>query len=154
MIRYIFSSKRERIEFSKVEDIVPKGKISMIDDGLPRNEDAVWVHIGYCSGEGLGVGVLVEPTHAYNSETGEMIRIDSIFPVERRICVTRKDENKKVRMNCPVVYDDGLFRIAEIPHKRLHAIKMVSRGADGGVNHGKDGMWIRMADMLSRYLKE
>lgn len=148
MIRYIFATQRERIEFGKVADMAPRGEISVLGDGIPSGKEDVWVHIGYCKGDGVGVGALIEPSCVCKGK--EVIRIDSLFPIERRVCITGEPQIKVF----PAVFDDDLFRIAEMPHKKLYAIKIVSRGIDDSVNHGKDGAWIRVAELLLNYLRE
>ena len=144
MIRYIFTSKRDAYEFSKVTDIAPVGEVICLGENIPCRKDDIWVHIGYCKGR--GVGSLIEPS--FSCKEKEIIRIDSMFPIERRICVTGEGDNPSY------IYDEGLFEIAKIPHNCLYAIKIVSKDMGGNSNHGKDGAWIRAAEMLQYYLSE
>ena len=157
MIRYLVGTQKEADIFMKVYSECPKGSIEVVGvrgEYLGNTEeDDILVDIGYAAGYRVPVGAIVEPTCAMDVEKHEAIRIDTIFPVERRVCFSgyTKEHFGKYR----AIFDGRLFKVAHKPHKRIYSIKIVSQDMDGywdGDVH--EGAWKVIAGYLGEYLKE
>lgn len=156
MIKYIFESEKEANMFRKnAEMTAPRGDILVYGEGITTKDDTV-VHIGYCSGHKVCCNTLVEPVYAVDVETREAIRIDSLFPLEHRICLSGEEFQSEPLIESPAIYDYVLFRIGSMPHKKLYSIKIVSDYMDEGERrkYNKEEPWNRVGEMLSEYLRE
>ena len=152
VIRYIFSNYDEAAEFYEVASgKIPEGRIEVFGESQYSDEDTI-VHIGYCSGYKTKVGSLVEPVYVVDAWTMEIVRTNPIFPIEHRFCFSRDEAVDTPMTDCPAIYDKELFRIAEKPHKRIHAIKIVRERFDGN-EKSREEPWVMVTELLSRYLR-
>jgi len=92
--------------------------------------DDILVNVGYCGAEEIKPGTIVEPDETADYGTGIGTVLPTHFDVFHAPCFT---SNKFVTEACslnPSVYDMELARIAELPHKELYALKIVSDNLD------------------------
>ena len=159
MIRYLFSSIKEAEIFARYSENCPKGAITVVGEkaeNMGDFEDDVLVNIGYAVGNRVPVGALIEPMCAMNEEKHEAIRINSLLPIERRVCFTVDEFGKEPVREYPSIYDRELFNIAIKPHKKLYSVKIVGDRIDDG-SMGKIDlveMWKVAIGYIAEYLKE
>ena len=160
MIRYLLAMPREADMLRKYADQLPKGEIEVIGinavDYTGGTENDVLVNVGYAGGYNVPIGTLVEPSVVYNMATGDAVRIDPLFLIERRLCFTSDSFVERPAVNLPSVYDMELFKVAERPHKRLYAIKIVSDNLNEKDCEGfnDEASWKTAAALISRFVKE
>jgi len=135
MIYYLLTTDKEAEIFHRLSrKKVPKGQIQVIGEGAEElrefTADDVLVHIGYASGYKVDVGRVVEPVYVVDAWTREVIRTDTIFPVEHRICFTTDRFVDMPVTDYASICDMELFKIMLAKHKRVHALKIVSDNLD------------------------
>lgn len=146
MIRYVFGTKNEALAFRSVQNLAPRGEICVLGDKFDISDEDDIVHIGYCEGDGVIDGALIEPLCAVDTKSKETIRVNSLFPLEHRVCFSGRDFPF---FDSPAIHDRVLFKIGELPHKNLYSIKIVR-----DEKQVKEGSWIRAASLLLDYLRE
>lgn len=123
MIYFLFAMERE----AEMLNAPNKHVIGIGAKSMPNTtKDDVIVNVGYCGASKMPIGSLVEPGFAADANTLEIVRIDRAFPVQSAVCVTadRFVENDTWDASC--VYDMELFKIAQLPYKRIYSLKIVS----------------------------
>ena len=132
MIHYLIAMPREAEMFNKYSDGIPDGQVDIIgigavdlDESKYTDED-ILVNIGYAGGYKIPVGNLIEPAYAMDVKTWKAEPIDRVFFIERRMCLTSDRFIEEPMSETPHLYDMELFKIARLPHKRIHAIKIIS----------------------------
>ena len=132
MVRYLIAMPREAEMFKKYSDGIPDGQIDIIGigaenvDAAKYTEDDILVNIGYAGGYKIPVGNLIEPAYAMDIKTWKALPIDRVFYIERRMCLTSSTFVEHPMSEVPHLYDMELFKIAKLPHKRVHSIKIIS----------------------------
>jgi len=158
MICYLLATEQEAEIFRKLsKGKVPRGEIEVIDDtDVKKHADDVVVHIGYADGYDVAAGTLVEPVYVIDAQTQEVVRTDTVFPTEHRICFSSERAVKAPMVDFPAVYDAGLFKIAESQHKRIHAIKIIKGniGKKAQKEFNCEEAWMGAVNLISRYVKE
>lgn len=136
MIHYLLAMPREAEMFEKYSKGIPKGQIDIIGIGATNldaskySEEDILVNIGYAGGYKIPIGHLIEPAYAMYIKTWQALPIDRVFYIERRMCLTSDEFVKEPMSETPHLYDMELYKIATIPHKRVHAIKIISDNLD------------------------
>lgn len=160
MIRYLIAMEREAELFKRFSEKCPVGSVEIIGIGAADmgqyNENDILVNVGYAGGYRVPVGALVEPSGAMNVREHEAIRIDSLFPIERRVCFTSDEFVMEPVAKYPAIYDMELFRIAQKPHKKLYSIKIVSDNLNESdcEEFNFEEPWKAVCGYLAEYLKE
>lgn len=132
MIHYLIAMPREAELFEKYADGIPDGQIDILGIGAENldeskyTEDDILVNIGYAGGYKIPVGNLIEPAYAMDVITWKALPIDRVFMIERRMCLTSPTFVEKPMSETPHLYDMELFKIAKLPHRRVHSIKIIS----------------------------
>lgn len=161
MIRYLFATNEEAQRFCDAggEDL-PGCKIEVVGIGaqdMPfHDEEDVLVNIGYCRSNNVISGMIVEPSYVLSANTGEIIRITPVFPVESRLCVTCDRLEKETMRNCYAIYDTELFNIAEDHRGKVHALKIVEGNLNrkGRPDINEAEQWSRVVKLIHQSLKE
>ena len=159
MIKYLFSTEEVRGWFCKYSRGAPEGEVRIVGLGAGRlgetTKEDILVNIGYVGGQKIPVGTLIEPTRAIDVRSGEIVRVDPLFPIMSSICYTSERWVWKPICGGRAVYDMELFRIAESPHKKVHCIKIVGRSVDElkVKEMGDEGIWLFIGELLKKYLK-
>ena len=98
---------------------------------LPETtEDDIIVNVGYCGAVEIRPGTVVEPDETASYISGEGRMLKTHFDVLHVPCFTSE---KFVTEPCsvfPSVYDMELGKIAELPHRELYVLKIVSDNLD------------------------
>ncbi len=138
MIRYLLAMPREAEMFMKFADKVPEGAVEVIGinavDMGEYDKDDILVNVGYAGGYKVPVGELVEPVSviSVSKEPDKAPKFngiaftDRVFPLPHYTCFTCDEFVEEPVYEAPAIYDMELFKIAQKPHKRLYAIKIVS----------------------------
>ena len=132
MIHYLLAMPREAEMFEKYSDGIPDGQIDVVGIGAvdldesKYTEEDILVNIGYAGGYKIPVGNLIEPAYAMDIKTWKAVPIDRVFYIERRMCLTSDRFVEEPMSETPHLYDMELYKIAKLPHKRVHAIKIIS----------------------------
>ena len=161
MIRYLIAMSREAEMFKKYSD-VSEEQIDVIGinaadfDADKYTENDILVNIGYAGGYKIPVGTLIEPSFALDILTWEAVRIDAVFPIDHRICLTSNTFIEEPLCDGPSIYDMELFKIAQVPHDKLYSIKIVSDNLsekDCEEINGK-AAWAMAAEYIKKYVKK
>ena len=132
MIRYLIAMPREAEMFKKYSNGLPKGEVDVIGIGAiaieegKYTEDDILINIGYAGGHKIPVGTLIEPSFAIDAKTWDAAKIDHMFPLDHRLCLTSDTFVDEPIFEGPSLYDMELFKIAGLPHKELYSIKIIS----------------------------
>ena len=167
MIRYLFAMPREAEMFKRFADKIPEGSIEVIGinavDMGEYSKDDILVNVGYAGGYKVPVGELVEPVSviAVNTEDGKAPRFygieftDRLFPLPHYTCFTCETFVEKPVYEGASIYDMELFKIAQKPHKRLYAIKIVSDSLCESEceRYNGEGAWDVVAELLAKHLR-
>lgn len=160
MIHYVFAMQREADLFWRLANSkVPEGVTDVIGinavDRKIYSEDDVLMNLGYAGGYKVKVGSIIEPQFVAEAYTHDIKRIDSIFPVEHRLCFTSDAFVSTPMTDFAVIYDMELYKIAEKPYKRLHSLKIVSDNLDESdcEKFNETEPWNRVIDLIAEYLK-
>lgn len=161
MIYYVLPTEKEAGNFRLMsQGKIPKGRVESVGykgfDEHKFTEQDVVVCIGYASGYKVEVGALVEPVYAIDAWTREVIRMDTIFPLEHRMCYTSGEKVDVPSEDFASIYDTELFGIAVRPHKRIHAIKIIRDNIGGGERKEfkESDQWKKAIELIGRYVIE
>lgn len=126
MIRILVAMQREADALGLPCEVVGIGA----DHLSETSPDDILVNVGYCGAEEIHPGTIVEPNETADYETGIGNALPTHFDVFHAPCFTSaKFVTEPCSLN-PSVYDMELARIAELPHKELYALKIVSDNLD------------------------
>ena len=106
---------------------IPCTVIGISGIALPETtEEDILVNVGYCGAADIPVGTIVEPGEAASYETGKGRKLRTHFSCVHAPCFT--SEKFVVEPCCllPSVYDMELAKIADLPHRELYVLKIVS----------------------------
>ena len=162
MIHYLIAMPREAELFRKYFDGLPAGEIDVIGinavdlEQVKSTEEDILVNIGYAGGYKIPVGTLVEPSFVLDVQTWEAARIDPVFLLEHRMCLTSNTFVESPIYDGPSLYDMELFKIMSLPHKRVHSIKIISDNLceKDCEEFNSDAAWKLAAELIKLYLKE
>ena len=116
----------------------------------PTADDDVIVNVGYCGGDGIPVGAVVEPKASIDWETQWTYRLEKHFPCRKAICVTAPDFVNEPLVGSPAVYDMELSRLIQLPCRDFYCLKIVSDNLNEtdceGFNDGK--AWEQVRKLL------
>jgi len=125
VIRILVAMQREADALGLPCEVVGIGA----DHLSETSPDDILVNVGYCGAEEIHPGTIVEPNETADYETGIGNALPTHFDVFHAPCFTSaKFVTEPCSLN-PSVYDMEL-RIAELPHKELYALKIVSDNLD------------------------
>ena len=153
MIYYIFAMPREA-ENVRIENKVIVG-INATDPPQTTANDTI-VNIGYCGAYGIPVGTIIEPSEVYDIESGKTAKIDKIFGCEDVTCFTSNEFVTEPIVNRKSIYDMELYKLAQLPHKRIHALKIVSDNLneEDCVQYNDQAAWAKIQQILEKYKDE
>ena len=142
--------------------IIPDGNIDIIGIGAEDldpskyTEEDILVNIGYAGGYKIRVGSLIEPAYAMDIKTWKAAPIDRIFMIERRICLTSDRFVEKPLSDGPHLYDMELYKIAQLPHKKIHSIKIISDNLNEKdcEAFNDEASWEKVVSLLEMRLRE
>lgn len=162
MIKYLLAMEREAELFEKYAAGKLGGRVYVVGigatgiDNAELIEDDVIVNVGYAGGYEIPVGTIIEPSYAMDMRRGEIVRIDSVFPVERRVCITSDTFVDKPMSNGPHLYDMELFKVASVPHKKLYSLKIISDNLceEDCEAYNAEESWRMVVDLIERNLPE
>lgn len=161
MIRYLFATEKEAEDFYNAAiGKLPKGNIEVTGVGaheMPfHDEEDVLVNIGYCRSNNVISGMIIEPSYVLSANTGEIIRITPVFPVESRLCVTCDRLESETMRNCYAIYDTELFNIAEDHRGKVHALKIVEGNLNwkGRPDINEAEQWSKVIKLVRQCIKE
>ena len=157
MTRFLVAMEREAEKFIQAMGYDPGVEIIGIgakDLGWYSGDD-VLINIGYAGAYRIRVGTLIEPSFAMDIHTRDLVRIDPAFLLDTRICLTSDVFVETPLFGWPTLYDMELFNIAATPHKRVHAIKIVSDNLNLKACESFDGdaAWERVAVLVKNYIR-
>ena len=96
----------------------------------PISPSDIIVNVGYCGGDGIAPGTIVEPKAVIDAETGEWTDLPRHFGeaegVVPALCITSPTFVTTPLMTGPAVYDMELARLARISCRALYTLKIVS----------------------------
>jgi hypothetical protein len=126
MIRLLVAMEREGEALA-----IPFEFIGIGADSVPSiAPDDIIVNVGYCGGDGIAPGTIVEPQAVVDAETGEWLDLSLHFGnvegVVPALCITSPTFITTPLMTGPAVYDMELAKLARIPCKALYTLKIVS----------------------------
>ena len=126
MIRLLVAMEREGEALALPFELIGIGA-----DYVPSiASDDIIVNVGYCGGDGIAPGTIVEPKAVIDAETGEWTDLPRHFGeaegVVPALCITSPTFVTTPLMTGPAVYDMELARLARIPCKALYTLKIVS----------------------------
>ena len=156
MVRYLIAMEREAERFVDAMGYDPG--VEIIGIGAREagwySKDDVLVNLGYAGGYKIKVGTLIEPSFAMDIHTGDLARINPIFPLESRICLTSDVFVEAPLYGWPTLYDMELFTLATIPHKQIYSIKIVSDNLCEKACEAFDGdyAWKKVAELVKEFI--
>ena len=120
---------------------------------LPQtSSDDVLVNVGYCGGYRVPVGSVVEPCMAGSYRTGETVPLTRHLSLISYPCFTADTFVTKPLDGSPAIYDMELWKITQLPHRKLYCIKIVSDNLDEVACEAYDSReaWDRVRKLLER----
>lgn len=123
MIKYLFAMERE----ANMIDVPNKYIIGINGTSMPQTtKDDILVNLGYCGAYKVDVGTIVEPNVVFDIKTRKKKHINKKFGVERIRCYTSDEFVTNPIANFKSIYDMELYKIVQLPHKKVYALKIVS----------------------------
>lgn len=123
MIKYFFAMQRE----ADMIDVPNKYVIGINGTDMPQTtKEDIIVNLGYCGAYDIPVGTIVEPSIVFNMDNHKKAEINHIFNAKRVRCYTSNEFVTKPIVNFESIYEMELYKITQIPHKKLYSLKIVS----------------------------
>lgn len=123
MIYFLFAMQRE----ADMIDVPNKYVIGINGTDMPNTTDNdIIVNLGYCGAYKIPVGTIVEPSVVFDVKTRRSHKIDKKFKCHKSRCYTSDEFVTKPIVNYESIYDMELFKISQLPHKKLYSLKIVS----------------------------
>lgn len=123
MIKFLFAMQRE----ADMIDVPNKYIIGINGTNMPiTTKDDILVNLGYCGAYDVQVGNIIEPSVVFDIKTREKKHINKKFGVERVRCYTSDDFVTNPFVKFKSIYDMELYKIAQLPHKKIYSLKIVS----------------------------
>ena len=154
MIYYLFAMPREAEQLD-VENKYVVG-INAVDVPAVTDNDTI-VNIGYCGATAdIPVGSIIEPSTVFDANSGDIARIDKIFGCEDIKCFTANEFVTEPIEDCKNIYDMELYKLAKLPHKKIHSLKIVSDNLnENDCEHYNDKVaWEKIKEILEKYKNE
>ena len=108
-------------------DVPNKYIIGINGTSMPQTtKDDILVNLGYCGAYKVDVGTIVEPSVVFDIKTRKKKHINKKFGVERIRCYTSDEFVTKPIANFESIYDMELYKIVQLPHKKVYSLKIVS----------------------------
>ena len=150
MIRILTAMQREADALGLPCEVIGIGAA----DIPPVAPDDIIINVGYCGGDGVPVGTIVEPKAVIDAETGEWIDLDPHFPCQKEVCVTSSTFVTEPLMTGPVIYDMELAKLARIPCAGLYCLKIVSDELNEGdcESFNDEAVWARVRELVASLL--
>jgi hypothetical protein len=129
--------------------------INAVDLPNTTDEDII-VNIGYCGAYNVPVGTIIEPSEVYDISSGKVAKIDKLFGCENIRCYTSSEFVTEPVINDKSIYDMELYKLTQIPHKRIYSLKIVSDNlneADCEQYNDKDA-WEKIKQILENFKNE
>lgn len=162
MIRYIIATPEEAKMLKRYAPFITDNQIDIIGKGATNldsekySKEDILINIGYAGGYKIPIGTLIEPAYAMDVLTWRAEPIDRVFMIERRICLTSNRFIEYPMSDGPHLYDMELYKIAMMPHKKIHSIKIISdnlREKDFE-EFDSNKPWAKVADMLKIFTSD
>lgn len=153
MIYYIFAMPREAAHI----DVNNKYVVGInATDMIETTAEDTIVNIGYCGAYNVPVGTIIEPSEVYDINSGETARINKIFNCEDIKCYTSNEFVTEPVEEYPSIYDMELFKLTQYPHKRIHALKIVSDNLneDDCEQYNDAEVWEKIKQILEKFRDE
>lgn len=123
MIKFLFAMQRE----ADMIDVPNKYIIGINGTNMPETtKDDILINLGYCGAYNVKVGTIIEPDVAFDIKTRKKKHINKKFNTKRIRCYTSDKFVTEPIAKFPSVYDMELYKIAQLPHKKLYCLKIVS----------------------------
>ncbi len=156
---FIFAMQREADMVRLPEDDNIRKEIvgiSMLDNLPQVSEDEIIINLGYCGSNSIKVGTIVEPSIATDLRTGAQIKLDHLFDTPTTECFTSDEFVTKSTQDEPCVYDMELYKIAQLPHKALYSLKIVSDNLnlEDCEKYNDETAWEKCLEILNDKLKD
>lgn len=120
MIYYLIAMERE----TELLNIKSPTIIGINATKLPHTtEEDIIINIGYCGGNKIKVGTIIEPNKVVDLKTKEETTLNGKDNV---VCFTSDTFVEQAHTQQECIYDMELSKIAKLPHKTIYAIKIVS----------------------------
>ena len=132
MIRILVAMEREGEALGLPFEVVGIGATTI----PPISPEDTIINVGYCGGDGLKPGTVVEAVISVDAVTGEWTDLPvhfsgkSVCGVIPAICITSPTFVTKPLVSGPAVYDMELAKLARIPCAGLYSLKIVSDNLD------------------------
>lgn len=123
MVYYLFAMPREA-EHINIDN---KFIIGINATNVPETtDDDIIINIGYCGAYKVPVGTIVEPSVVCCAKSGAVAKVDKIFEYKDIKCFTADDFVTSPIVDDESIYDMELFKLTQLPHKRIYSLKIVS----------------------------
>lgn len=123
MVKFLFAMQRE----ADMIDVPNKFIIGINGTEMPETtKEDIIVNLGYCGAYNISVGEIIEPSVVFATDSRKKRNIGHIFNAKRVMCYTSNEFVTKPIVNFESIYDMELYKIAELPHKKLFSLKIVS----------------------------
>lgn len=123
MIKFLFAMERE----ADMIDVPNKYIIGINGENMPiTTKDDILVNLGYCGAYDIKVGTIVEPNYVFDIKTHKRRVLNRTFNTKRARCYTSDKFVTKPMVKFESIYDMELFKIMQLPHKKVYSLKIVS----------------------------
>lgn len=123
MVKYLFAMQRE----ADMIDVPNKYIIGINGTEMPETtKEDIIINLGYCGAYKIPVGTIIEPSTVFATNSRKKAQINHIFDAKRVRCYTSDEFVTKPIVNFESIYDMELYKIAQLPHKKLYSLKIVS----------------------------
>ena len=153
MIYYLFAMPRE----AECIDVDNKFIVGINAVNVPQTtEDDIIVNIGYCGAYNVKVGTIIEPSEAYEVGSGNCAKIDRIFGCEDIKCFTASEFVTEPIVDHKSIYDMELYKLAQLPHKRIYSLKIVSDNLNENDcdQYNDAAAWKKIQEILEKFKNE
>lgn len=154
MVYYLFAMPREAEQLD-VENKYIVG-INAVEPPVTTADDTI-VNIGYCGATAdISVGTIVEPSEAYDSVTKNKVSINKLFGCEDIKCFTASEFVTEPIEESGNIYDMELYKLAQLPHKKIYALKIVSDNLNENdcEQYNDSAAWAKIKDILEKFKDE
>lgn len=123
MVKYLFAMERE----ADMIDVPNKYIIGINGINMPNTtKDDIIINLGYCGAYNVKVGTIIEPSIVFDINTRKRKHINKKFDTKRVRCYTSNEFVTKPIVEFESIYDMELYKIAQLPHKKIYSLKIVS----------------------------
>lgn len=123
MIKYLFAMQRE----ADMIDVPNKFIIGINGDNMPcTTKEDIIINLGYCGAYNIKPGTIIEPSAVFDIKTRKRKHINKKFGTKRVRCYTSDEFVTKPIVEFESIYDMELYKISQLPHKKIYSLKIVS----------------------------